>query len=62
MDHRLPMTFEVIVPTFLGGRGISLGDVLLKTGQDDQVSQEVSDEVLGEAFRAFHANVARLIS
>jgi hypothetical protein len=54
------MTFEVIVPTFLGGRGLSLGDVPQTTGKDDQVSPEVTDEGLRKAFRAFHANVARL--
>jgi hypothetical protein len=60
MDHRPPMTFEVIVTTFLCGRGLSLDDVPLTTGQDDQVSPEVTDENLGEAFRLFHTGVARL--
>lgn len=60
MDHRPPMTFEVIVTTFLCGRGLSLDDVPLTTGQDDQVSPEVTDEDLREAFRTFHASVARL--
>lgn len=31
MDHRPPMTFEVIVTTFLYGRGLSLDDVPLTT-------------------------------
>lgn len=60
MDHRPPMTFEVIVTTFLCGRGLSLDDVRLTTGQDDQVSPEVTDEGLCEAFRLYHASVARL--
>lgn len=60
MDHRPPMTFEVIVTTFLGARGMSLDDVPLTSGQDDQVSPEVTDEQLREAFRAYHAAVARL--
>ncbi len=29
-------------------------------GQDDQVSPEVTDEALGEAFRSYHTAVARL--
>lgn len=35
MDHRPPMTFEVIVTTFLCGRGMSLDGVPLTNGQDD---------------------------
>lgn len=60
MDHRPPMTFEVIVTTFLCGRGLSLDDVPLTTGKDDQVSPEVTDDALSEAFRAYHAGIARL--
>lgn len=60
MDHRPPMTFEVIVTTFLCGRGMSLDDVSLTIGQDDQVSPEVTDMTLADAFRAYHASVARL--
>jgi hypothetical protein len=60
MDHRPPMTFEVIVTTFLCSRGLSLGDVPLTTGQDDQVSPEVTDDNMVKAFRAYHAKVAQL--
>lgn len=60
MDHRPPMTFEVIVTTFLCGRGLSLADVPLSTGQDEQVSPEVTDQKLCEAFQSYHAQVARL--
>jgi hypothetical protein len=60
MDHRPPMTFEVIVTTFLAGRGLSLDDVPLTAGRDDQVSPEVTDETLCRAFQAYHSQVARL--
>ncbi|HRI89894.1 MAG TPA: DCL family protein [Candidatus Hydrogenedentes bacterium] len=60
MDHRPPMTFEVIVTTFLCGRGLSLDDVPLTIGKDDQVSPEITNGVLSEAFRAYHAMIARL--
>jgi len=60
MDHRPPMTFEVIVTTFLCARGLSLDDVPLSRGQDEQVSPEVMDQNLCEAFRAYHAKIARL--
>ncbi len=60
MDHCPPMTFEVIVTTFLCGRGLSLDDVPLTTGRDEQVSPEVTDEALRDNFRSYHARVARL--
>lgn len=60
MDHRPPLTFEVIVTTFLCSRGLSLDDVPLTTGQDDQVSPEITDNMLSEAFRIYHAAVAKL--
>lgn len=60
MDHRPPMTFEVIVTTFLAGRGMSLADVPLTSGQDNQVSPEVTRKALSEAFRSYHTAVARL--
>ena len=60
MDHRPPMTFEVIVVTFLCGRGLSLDNVPLTTGKDDQFSPEVTDCHLSEDFRVYHARVAKL--
>ncbi|HEY3655223.1 MAG TPA: DCL family protein [Steroidobacteraceae bacterium] len=60
MDHRPPMTFEVIVTTFLAGRGLSLADIALTTGSDNQVSPEVVDADLCEEFPMFHSRVARL--
>lgn len=60
MDHRAPMTFEVIVTTFLASRGMAVDNVPLTTGRDNQVSPELTDPVLSEAFRKYHADVAAL--
>ncbi|TRZ65068.1 MAG: DUF3223 domain-containing protein [Rhodocyclaceae bacterium] len=60
MDHCPPMTFEVIVTTFLSARGIALDAVPLTTGQDEQVAPAITDAALAEAFRVHHANVASL--
>lgn len=60
MDHRAPMTFEVIVTTFLAGKGLSVDLVPLTTGQDNQVSPELADPALAEEFRRYHAKVAAL--
>jgi hypothetical protein len=60
MDHRAPLTFEVLVTTFLEGRGLGLEDVPITSGSDEQVSPEITDSALGEAFRLYHARLARL--
>lgn len=54
------MTFEVIVTTFLGARGMSLDQVRISAGQDEQVAPELLDKTLGENFRVYHARVAQL--
>ena len=60
IDHRAPLTFEVIVTTFLESRGLSLDQVPITKGQDDQVSPEITDTNLAEEFRKYHAGIARL--
>lgn len=60
MDHRPPMTFEVLVTAFLAARGLSLHQVPLSPSADDQVFTEIADEELSEAFRKYHAKVAVL--
>jgi len=60
MDHRPPLTFEVIVTTFLESRGLSFDLVPITKSADEQVAPEVTDEALREAFRQYHARIARL--
>jgi hypothetical protein len=60
MDHRPPMTFEVNVTTFLESRGLSLEGVTLTHGADEQVAPIVTDQTLVEAFREWHARLARI--
>lgn len=60
MDHMPPMTFEVIVTTFLQGRGLRLDDVPLSKAADEQVATTLTDNALSDAFRQYHGGVARL--
>jgi hypothetical protein len=60
MDHRPPMTFEVIATTFLAGRGLTVDSVPITQGQDNQVVPELTDAKLRDDFVAFHAAVAKL--
>jgi hypothetical protein len=60
MDHRAPLTFEVIVRTFLASQGLALDQVPITSGRDEQVSPEIADSALAERFRGYHAKVALL--
>jgi hypothetical protein len=60
MDHRAPMAFEVIVTTFLAGRGLAVDQIPITSGQDNQVTPEITDQGLAEGFRLYHAKVAAL--
>ncbi len=60
MDHLPPMTFEVIVTTFLAGKGLGLDQVPISASADDQVFTNIADPNLQDEFRSFHAKVASL--
>jgi hypothetical protein len=60
MDHRSPLTFEVIVATFLESRGLSFDLVAITDGADEQVAPQIADEGLREDFRRYHNAIARL--
>jgi hypothetical protein len=60
MDHRPPLTFEVIVTTFLEGRGLGYENVPITTGADNQVVPTLTSEGLSNDFRQYHARIARL--
>jgi hypothetical protein len=50
----------VLVTTFLAGRGIGVQDVSVISGADEQVSPEIVDSELAEAFRLYHTKLAVL--
>lgn len=60
LDHRPPMTFQVLVATFLQANNIRYEDVALTPEHDNQEVAEVIDAGLVERFRRFHAGVAQL--
>ena len=53
--YRPPLTFEVIVTTFLVNRGLTVDGVPITTGQNEQVAPDITDPQLGEEFRHYHA-------
>ena len=60
MDHRRPMTFQVIVTTFLAERGLAVEDVPISEGEDNQVRPKILDPDLIHEFQTFHNDVAQL--
>jgi hypothetical protein len=60
MDHRPPLTFEVIVTTFLEGRGLAYESIPITMGADNQVVPTLTAESLNNDFRQYHARIARL--
>lgn len=60
LDHRPPMTFEVLVSTFLQGKGLNYEAVPITNGEDEQTTPEITDENLSEQFRQYHGDLAKL--
>ncbi len=60
MDHRPPMTFEVIVETFLKARNLNYEDVKLSKGADNQTIPEIIDWSLEAHFKNYHAQTAKI--
>jgi hypothetical protein len=60
IDHRHPLTFEVIVLTFLQSQGLDYDRVPITKGEDEQVLPKLTDPELAEAFQQYHARIAQL--
>jgi hypothetical protein len=48
IDHRHPLTFEVIVLTFLQSQGLDYDRVPITKGEDEQVLPKLTDPELAE--------------
>jgi Protein of unknown function (DUF3223) len=60
IDHMPPMTFEVIVTTFLAHRGLNYDQVPISHGADNQTQAVLTDANLAQQFREYHKSVATL--
>ncbi|MBO89547.1 MAG: hypothetical protein CMP14_08495 [Rickettsiales bacterium] len=60
MDHRAPLTFEVIVETFLKNKRLNYQDVKISTGLDNQTAPEIIQPGLAEDFREYHNKIAEI--
>jgi hypothetical protein len=60
LDHKKPMTFQVIVATFIAARKIEIRPDMLSTSQDAQFVTTFVDKELERDFRNYHSSVAVL--
>lgn len=58
MDHRPPMTFQVIVRTFLAAHGLELETIKISESRDNQFSTTLEDPEIAARFRKYHGSVA----
>jgi hypothetical protein len=61
MDHKAPLTFEVLLHTFLATKALDYDDVVLSTGSDNQECPAIVDAALRDEFRSYHNRVAILV-
>lgn len=54
IDHLPPLTFEAMVSAFLAAHGMTVDDVPLTVGEDDQTIPEITDKDFAEKFRVYH--------
>lgn len=60
IDHKKPMTFQVIVETFIGANDIEIKPEMLLMSQDAQFQTTMIDQELKDKFRRYHYKMAKL--
>ena len=60
MDHRPPMTFQVIVRTFLAANVLDVNNINISESRDNQFTATIEDPLMANQFRTYHASVANL--
>jgi hypothetical protein len=60
LDHKKPMTFQVLVNTFIGANGIKITEKMLSLSQDAQFETEFVNDEIKEKFKKYHHEMAQL--
>ena len=60
LDHKKPMTFQVIVQTFMIAHSIIPSRLILSDSIDQQFSTTFTDKMIAEKFRDYHHSIAKL--
>ncbi len=60
LDHKKPLTFQVLVNTFIGANDIEIKPEMLLIDQDAQFQTTIIDLQLKDKFRRYHHKMAQL--
>ncbi|MEG4045170.1 DCL family protein [Microcoleus sp. Pol17_C1] len=60
LDHKKPLTFQVLVNTFIGANDIEIKPEMLLMSQDSQFQTTMIDQQLKDKFRRYHHKMAQL--
>jgi hypothetical protein len=60
LDHEKPLTFEVLVNTFIGANDIEIKPEMLLMSQDAHFQTTMIDQELKDKFRRYHYKMAKL--
>lgn len=60
LDHKKPMTFQVIVNTFILANNITLSKQMISASKDQQFEKEFTDQVIKAKFIDYHHKIAQL--
>ncbi len=60
LDHKSPLTFQVIVSLFISANNISISKEMLSASTDGQFQTELLDQNIKDKFIKYHHNVADL--
>jgi hypothetical protein len=60
LDHKKPLTFQVLVNTFIGANDIEIKPEMLSIAQDAQFQTTIIDLELKNKFRRYHHKMAQL--
>jgi hypothetical protein len=60
LDHKKPMTFQVIVRTFVTANSITPSREMLSSPQDQQFATTFTDEEIANKFREYHHSLSQL--
>jgi len=60
LDHKKPMTFEVIVHTFIAANELVIRPQMLSRPGDGQFAVTFADKEVEAAFKSYHASIATL--
>ncbi len=60
LDHKKPLTFQVLVNTFIAANDLKITEEMLSTSQDAQFETEFVDQNIKNRFKEYHHKMAQL--